>query len=144
MHQLRNGQRPQNVGAPMTVNQSIMESLIDHVTEHQQAELLAEYAEKEHGLLLVFTEGEREHLDLDKGVAGLVYWSEGTDEPDSGLRQLKQEEADLLLESFESVITNRVIKHYQQHPGDDKHPAYDLYQLHRARVEGTEGHLETD
>ena len=139
MHQLRNGQRPQTVGAPMTVNQSMMESLIDHVTEHQQAELLAEYAEKEYGLLLVFTEEERERYELDEGVAGLVYWSEETDEPDSGLRQLKQEEARLLLESFESVITNRVIKHYQKHPADDKHPAYGLYQLHRERVEDAKG-----
>ena len=134
MHELRNGEHPHNVGAAIAGSQEFRETLIDRVTEDQRSELLAEYADKEYGLLLVFEEGERESFKLEEGVAGVVYWSESIDEPDTDLRQLSQEETELLLASFESVITNRIIQYYLQHPADDTHAAYGLYDLHLHRV----------
>ena len=136
MTTLPNGRSPHSIGVPPMPRLEIYETLIEHVSGAANGRLLSEYADTEYGTLVRLTPEEQKRFQLKPGQTAAVCWTETRDkEPGCSVLILTDKEAELLLESYESIIVRRVIEHYRANPADDGHPAYGLYKHYNERIE---------
>ena len=136
MDTLPNGQSPHSIGAPPPPGLKTYEALVDHLSGAANGRLLSEYADTEYGTLVRLTPEEQKRFNLKPEQTAAVCWTETRDdEPGCNVMVLTHDEAELLLESYESIIVQRVIEHYRANPADDGHPAYALYNHYKQAVD---------
>ena len=136
MNTLPNGQSPHSIGVPPNPRLEIYKALVEYVSGAANGQLLSEYADTQYGTLVKLTPEEQKRFQLEPGQTAAVCWTETHDEePGCNVRVLTDDEAQLLLESYESIIVRGVIEHYRANPADDGHPAYALYNHYKQTVE---------
>ena len=136
MRSLTDGESPQQLGIEADASASSYEDLVDRISGAADGQLLGEYADDEYGTLVTLEPGEREKYQVTGNRTAAVCWTQSRQrEPQTEVRLLTDQEAQRLLENFQSVIVERVIRHYEANPANDGHPAYQLHTLHQRTVE---------
>lgn len=110
----------------------------EYIQKHPERKVLNELGNPEVGWLAAIGEDAREILDVPDTATALVEWDDGdADDPTIEIRALENAEHATILNETTSTLVERVITHYEAHPQDDGHPAYQLYtEWQRRRAKG--------
>ena len=118
------------VGKPLDHEIVAFQELEDEVLQTLDHVRIAQVCQRAYGILMPVNDKHREIYDLPKEAAGVLWWSDGDfDDASSGLNILTADEVEKVTTVSTQAAIDAIVDHYNANPGDDQHPAYQLYRL---------------
>ena len=134
MRNLEQTEVHQDLGTRIEAGNAMRPQISEYIRKHPEREEVSEPADPEFGWIAPVDDAARERLRLPASTAAVVEWNDAADcEPRVELRALTAAEHDSIVGQATSTLVERVLAHYDAHPGDDGHPAFALYAEWRHR-----------
>ena len=128
MRNLEQTEVHQDLGTRIDAGNAMRPQISEYIRKHPEREEVSEQADPEFGWIAPVDHAARERLRLPASTAAVVEWNDAADcEPRVELRALTAAEHASIVGQSTSTLVERVLAHYDAHPGDDGHPAFALY-----------------
>ena len=122
--------RLQDVGKPINHETVTFEELEDEILQTMDYVQIAQVRHRAYGILMLVNDKHRQLYELPDEAAAVLWWTDGDpDDSSSGINILTADETEKVTAVSTQAAIDAIVKHYNGTPGDDNHPAYQLYQL---------------
>ena len=115
-------------GKPLNQNVVNFPELEDEVIQTLYHVRIAQVRQRAYGIVMPVNDKHREVYDLPKEAAAVLWWTDGDfDDASNGINILTADEVEKVTAISTQAVIDNIVSYYDAHPGDDHHPAYQLY-----------------
>lgn len=117
----------QEIGTEIDAGNVMRAEMSDYIRKHPERVEISELGDPVVGWVAPIDPVGRERLGLPEATIALVEWDCTADEEaHPEIRALDAADHARVVDRATSTLLDRVMAHYEKHPGDDGHPAYAL------------------